>query len=108
MPKSNKTEELTTEISYCPCLGIYHYKRSDGDEFFFDNLKLEESLMMYIQQNQPRDAEFMSQLAGMARLAEHKIVVVDSKGTPSLRDPVVHSFADDDGEEGLPSGSSKG
>jgi len=90
---SDSKTKVVTEISYCPCLGIYHYKRSDGDEFFFDNDKLEESLMVYIQQDEKRQAEFMSKMAVMARYAAHKIVMIDSEGNPSLKEPVVRDFS---------------
>ena len=35
--------KMEVQISYCSELGIYHYVRTDGDEFFFDNDKLEQS-----------------------------------------------------------------
>jgi len=91
-------EPKVTQISYCPCLGIYHYKRSDGDEFFFDSEKLEQSLMVYVQQGDRRQGEFMAMLTGLARRIPHKIIEIDAEGRPTIKEPVVYSF--DDGPEG--------
>lgn len=51
MPNDPKTssEELRVSISYCPELGLYHYERSDGDEFWWDNEQLERSIETCIQ-----------------------------------------------------------
>jgi hypothetical protein len=89
-------EPKVTRISYCPCLGIYHYKRSDGDEFFFDSEKLEQSLMVYVQQGDQRQGEFMAMLTGLARQIPHKIIEIDAEGRLTIKEPVVYRF--DDGE----------
>ena len=68
----------TTEISYCPFLGLYHYKRANGDEYLFDVDKLELSIMAYVRQGDPRQAEFMAGLTGLARQYPHCIVTLQA------------------------------
>jgi hypothetical protein len=84
-----KSQDVSVEISYCPCLGIYHYWRSDGDEYFWDNDKLEQTLTVYITDGKMRDADFMARLTTAARATPHKILVFGSDGKCSVRDPVI-------------------
>jgi hypothetical protein len=84
-----KSQEVTVEISYCPGLGVYHYRRSDGDEYFWDNDKLEQTLTVYLSQGKTRDADFMARLTTAARETPHKILVFGSDGKCSVRDPVI-------------------
>ena len=83
------SKNLRVEISYCPELGLYHYKRSDGDEFFWDNEKLEQTLSVYIKEGKTRDAEFMAKLTTDAREKPHKIVVFHGDGSCEIKDPTV-------------------
>jgi hypothetical protein len=72
MSKGQKDQMVSVEISYCPCLGIYHYRRSDGDEWFWDNDKLEHTLTVYLGQGKAKDAEYMARLTTAARETPHK------------------------------------
>lgn len=85
MPK----KDLVVEISYCPELGIYHYTRSDGDEFFWDNVMLEQTIEAYLRQGKMKDAEFMARVTTAARETPHKVVVFHGDGTVKVKDPVV-------------------
>lgn len=89
MPEKKDVKKLLVEISYCPCLGIYHYKRSDGDDFSFDNEKLEQILAGYLSQGKSRDAEYMARLTTGARETPHKVLVFDEKGKCEVREPVI-------------------
>ena len=77
------------EISYCPTLGLYHYKRSDGDEFCWTNEQLERSLETCIQDGKVVEAEWMSRVTTAAREVPHKVVVFHSDGSCKITDPVV-------------------
>jgi hypothetical protein len=69
----------TTQISYCPYLGLYHYSRADGQDYLFDAVQLEEALMAYLKQGDTRQAEFMTALTSLARECPHSIVELDSE-----------------------------
>ena len=87
--------KVAVQISYCPELCTYHYVRSDGDEFFFDDDKLEQSISVYLSQGKQSDAEFMALLTADARMHPHKILVYEGGKPPRIVDPVPHSFGDD-------------
>jgi hypothetical protein len=86
--------KVAVQISYCPELCTYHYIRSDGDEFFFDDDKLEQSISVYLSQGKQADAEFMALLTADARMHPHKILVYEGGKPPRIVDPVPHSFDD--------------
>ena len=94
--KAPEALRVVVQISYCPELGIYHYVRSDGSEYFFDNAKLEESLVVYISQKMMADAHHMNGLARAARSHPHQILVYDKVDEPpKIVDPKpLYSFAD--------------
>jgi hypothetical protein len=94
-----------TEISFCPHLQLYHYRRADGVDYLFDTVKLEEAIDGYIKQGDPRQADFMVALTGLARQYPHQVVAFNAEGKCFLRDlkPVVLP-ADDDGETGKTTG----
>lgn len=75
-----------TEIAYCPHLGIYHYRRADGDEFMFDEVGLEQAVEAYIKQADTRQAEFMASLTAFARQFPHQVVSFDADGNLNLRE----------------------
>jgi hypothetical protein len=71
---------VTTEISYCPHLDVYEYKRVDG-VYRFDTKELEKTVNLYIDQGKTRDADFMAVLTAMARKYPHKRVKFGEDGT---------------------------
>ena len=93
--KAPEASQVVVQISYCPELGIYHYVRSDGDEFFFDDDKLEQSITLYLSQKKKKDAEFMALITADARAHPHKIVVYEGDKPPKIVSPVPHTFVDD-------------
>jgi len=95
--KSSKAldpSRIEVQISYCAVLGIYHYVRTDGDEFFFDDDKLEQSIAVYLSQGKKKDAEYMALLTADARKNPHKILVYRGGKPPRIVDPVSLSPAD--------------
>ena len=88
-PNSPETSnpEVVVQISYCPELGIYHYIRNDGDEFFFDTEKLEKSLETFLSQQNRADAEYMSRLTAGARQFPHKLITYYADGKCKILDP---------------------
>ncbi len=92
MSEQKEVKKISVEISYCPCLGIYHYRRSDGDDFSFDNDKLEQILSGYLSQGKTRDAEYMARLTTGARETPHKVLVFDASGKCEVREPVVPAW----------------
>jgi hypothetical protein len=78
-------KSATTEISYCPHLNLYHYKRADGDEFFFDTAQLEASIENYLKQGSSREADFMAQLTAWARKFPHKTATFYADGRFEVR-----------------------
>jgi hypothetical protein len=89
VPILKDPKSLSVEISYCPCLGVYHYKRSDGVEYYWDNDKLEHTISVYIQQGKARDAEFQARLTTAARETPHKILIFRGDGTCEIKEPEV-------------------
>lgn len=83
------SRDLKIEVSYCPELGCYHYRRSDGDEFWWDNEQLERSLEACIQDGKVVEAEWLSRVTTAAREVPHKVAVFSSDGTCKVVDPVV-------------------
>ena len=80
---------VKTMICYCPELRLYHYLRSDGDEFLFTEDQLVASIEAYQAQGQTRDARFMADLTAWGRQFPHKIVTFNSDGTFLVADPKV-------------------
>jgi len=74
-----------TEISFCPHLKMYRYKRADGVDYMFDNVQLEETIESYIKVAKAREAEFMALLTGFARRFPHQVVIFDSDGKCKLQ-----------------------
>ena len=91
-------KDITVQISYCPALGLYHYKRSDG-EYFFDGDQLEQSLEAYLLDGKKMDAEYMAKLTSFARVFPHKLVTFFADKTFEVRDPVVAPLEDDEPAE---------
>jgi hypothetical protein len=98
----------TTEISFCPRLGIYHYKRADGTEYFFDSTQLEKSIKTYQEVGDLRLADFMVQLTSWAREFPHKLVTIFPDSRFEVRDLASQKPADDQGggDQGGSSGPS--
>ena len=94
---SSGEAKMAVQISYCSDLGIYHYVRTDGDEFFFDDDKLEQSIAVYLSQGKNVDAEFMALLTADARKYPHKILIYADGNPPRIVDPAPHSFDDASG-----------
>jgi hypothetical protein len=92
--------KVAVQISYCPELCAYHYIRTDGDEFFFDDDKLEQSISVYLSQGKRTDAEYMALLTADARKHPHKILIYEGGKPPRIVDPVRHSFDDASGPGG--------
>jgi len=80
-----------TEISFCPHLGIYRYKRADGVDYMFDNVQLEQAIESYIKAANPREAEFMAFLTACARKCPHQVVAFDEHGQCNLQELVEKS-----------------
>lgn len=78
-------EHASTEISYCPHLGIYRYKRADGTDYMFDREQLAIAVETYLRQGDMRQANFMTELTGYARQYPHVVVVFLPDGTYDLR-----------------------
>jgi len=78
-------KHAATEIAYCPNLGLYHYKRADGTEEFFNRERLEIALESFLKQGHLRMAEFMSTLTGYARRYPHVFVILLPDGTYNMR-----------------------
>jgi hypothetical protein len=93
----------TTEIAYCPNLGLYHYIRADGTHFIFDREQLETAVESYLKQGDQRQAEFMIGLVGHARRYPHVFVVLFADGTYALRRMEI---PDDEPESGIVEDSS--
>jgi hypothetical protein len=95
-----------TEISFCPHLNLYHYKRADGTEYFFNTPQLEQSIEGYAKIGAPKQAEFMAVLTGFARRFPHKVVSFDENGQLNLRDLLPQGLPADDVGDGSPGGDS--
>ena len=78
-------KDVTTEISYCPHLGIYYYKGADGFESFFDTAQLEISIDTYLKQGNAGEADFMSRLTAWARKFPHKVAIFHADGRFEVR-----------------------
>ena len=98
--EASGSSKMAVQISYCPELCIYHYVRSDGDEFFFDDAKLEQSITVYLSQEKRKDAEYMALLTADARKYPHKILIYEGGKPPRIVDPVPYSFDDSSGQGG--------
>jgi hypothetical protein len=77
-------DKSQTLISYCPFLGLYHYKRADGTEFFFDREKLQVAVEAYLKQGDFQNADFMAVLTAYARKYPHMVIALFPDGTYSL------------------------
>ena len=84
-PEQVSPEQATTEISYCPHLGVYHYKRVDGAEFYFNTDELEKSVESYLKSGNVREAEFMGTLTAWARKFPHKVATFFADGRFEVR-----------------------
>jgi hypothetical protein len=85
VPEPVSAENATTEISFCPHLGIYHYKRQDGTEYFFDTEKLEQSINTYLKEGLSQEADFMIQLTAWGRKFPHKVATFHADGSFTVR-----------------------
>jgi hypothetical protein len=93
-----------TEISFCPHLNLYHYKRADKTEYFFNTQQLEQSVEAYAKAGAPKQAEFMAVLTGFARRFPHKVVSFDGSGQLNLRDLLPQGLPADTAEAGATGG----
>ena len=91
MAETSQREDGTTDvdksqtlISYCPYLGLYHYKRADGAEFFFDRDKLLKAVEAYLKQGDFQNADFMAVLTAYARQYPHMVITLFPDGTYTL------------------------
>jgi hypothetical protein len=73
-------DSSTTQISFCPHLSLYHYKRADDTEYFFDEDQLEKAIETYLGVGDTRQAEFMATLTSWARKFPHKLVTIYADG----------------------------
>ena len=86
LPQSQEpATTAATEVSFCPHLALYHYRRLDGSEYFFDAPQLEKSIQAYLDNGDPLQAEFMAMLTGLARQRPHEVLSFDEKGQMTLR-----------------------
>ena len=74
-----------TEISFCPHLGIYRYRRADGVDYMFDTPQLEATIQSYIKAADTMQADFMAILTGFARKYPHQVVRFDAQGKCQLQ-----------------------
>lgn len=103
----DSSEPLILTISYCPCLGMYHYIRSDGEEWHFTWEQLEKSIEHYQEQHDEVKSRYMAKLTAWARLFPHKLVSFKSDDTFEVKEPPLPpTFADD--EEGEPEADQAG
>ena len=103
--KTTSEQKPRTEISYCPEMGLYRFKRANGDLFLFDNERLVADLDYQMKHGGQREADFMALLTGMARRAPHKLVAVDEDGNVNVSDLVrVDTFDDEKSGDGSPQG----
>ena len=100
-PKSIDPSQATTQISYCPHLDIYNFKRVDG-EYFFDTPALEASIETYQTTGDLRQADFMAALTSFARKFPHKVITIFPDLTFEIRklSPRKFSVDGEDGEKG--------
>ena len=92
--------KMALQISYCPELGIYHYVVKDGDEYFFDDPKLEQTMILYMSQGRQDYAEAMALITAEARKHPHRILVRVDGVTVRIVDPVSHLSVDEVGVGG--------
>lgn len=78
------TGSAATEISFCPHLGLYRYKRADGVDYMFDTAQLEVAIESYVKAANPKEAEFMAFLTACARKFPHQVVSFDERGQCKL------------------------
>jgi hypothetical protein len=78
-------EHATTEICYCPHLGLYRYKRADGVDYMFDREQLVTAMAAYLREGDRRTADFMANLTLYARQYPHVVVILSPDGTYGLR-----------------------
>jgi len=82
-------------ISYCPELGLYHFRQADGQEFFFTNDKLVADIDVCQKAGDQRRAEFLALLSGLARKAPHKELRFDESGNVNVSDLVPFNSFDE-------------
>jgi len=103
MPENTATTaspaSAATEISFCPHLNLYHYRRADGSEYFFNTPQLEQSVEAYAKAGDPRQAEFMAVLTSFARKFPHKVVSFDAEGQLNLRELMPQGLPEAEGSE---------
>jgi hypothetical protein len=74
-------ELATTTICFCPHLGLYHYKREDGSEYFFTTTQLIQSVETYLRNGNATEADFISKMTAYGRKFPHKVFTVKADGT---------------------------
>jgi hypothetical protein len=84
-PGTTDAAHATTEIAYCPNLGLYHYRRADGTQFLFNRDELAQSVEVYLREGDLKTAEYMAGLTGHARRYPHVVVILNPDGTYELR-----------------------
>lgn len=98
-----KSAEVRTEISYCPHLGIYRYRKADGSDYMFDTDQLEKAIDAYIKSGDSRQADFMATLTGMARQYPHQVLSFDENGVCALK-PLTPAELPVEGDSESPTG----
>lgn len=108
--KASSPAKARTEISYCPEMGIYHFRQADGKEFLFDTPRLLADLDAGLKgtPESRRYAEFMSLLTGFARQFPHKVVSFGEDGCVNLSELVKPEKFGEDDPPGSGPGQSKG
>lgn len=99
---SDEKSSMMIEIGYCPCLGLYRYRRSDGDEWLWAEDHLETVVAAYQAQGDERQAQFLCSLTALARRHPHKSLLIDAtKGAlVSVDEPPPTQASKDFGEGG--------
>lgn len=70
-------------VCYCPELRLYWYKATNEDvpeqdaDYKFGEDELEDAIASHLAQDRQSEAEFMSQLTGLARVNPHMFVEID-------------------------------
>lgn len=91
-------EEAVVQISYCPKLDVYHYRRADGAEKFFTEEQLIIAIDTYLHVGDTRNADYMVQLTKYARTFPHSTFTVWPDGRYEIKKLTARKF-DDDGNE---------
>jgi hypothetical protein len=76
---------LTGFVCYCPELRLYWYKVSNEEkpdqdaDYKFSDDELENAIAAHLAQDNTKEAKFMAELTGLARVNPHKFVEFDQE-----------------------------